>query len=78
MAGALDDITVLDLTRGAAGALATMFLGDNGARVIRILGDEGHALRDGGFRVWDRGKTCVLSDGIETASDADEATSDHY
>jgi len=31
-----DDITVIDMTSGKAGALCTMFLSDNGARVIRM------------------------------------------
>lgn len=60
MAGALDGLTVIDLTDGPAGALATMFLGDHGARVIRVIGDRAALHRDGGFRVWDRGKEVVL------------------
>ncbi len=36
MPSALDGIKVLDMTDGMAGALAIMFLCDNGARVIRI------------------------------------------
>ncbi|HUS96751.1 MAG TPA: CoA transferase, partial [Hyphomicrobiaceae bacterium] len=60
MAGALDDILVLDLTRHGAGALATMFLGDNGARVVRLLEQQDLVLRTGGFRVWDRGKECIV------------------
>ncbi len=60
MAGALDDITVIDLTKGPAGALSTMFLSDHGARVIRVLDDGAQVLRDGGYRVWDRGKEAVL------------------
>lgn len=60
MAGALQDITVIDLTRGAAGALATLFLSDHGARVLRVIDDVAQLHRDGGFRVWDRGKEAVL------------------
>lgn len=60
MAGALDGITVIDLTSGAAGALATLFLADHGARVIRVIDTPSKLLRDGGFRVWDRGKEAVL------------------
>ena len=60
MAGALDGITVIDLTKGPAGALATMFLGDHGAHVIRVLDDVAQLHRDGGYRVWDRGKDVVL------------------
>ena len=37
MACALDGLTVLDLGSGPAAALATMFLGDNGARVVRLV-----------------------------------------
>ena len=62
MAGALDDITVIDLTKGAAGALSTMFLADHGARVIRVVETAAQVLRDGGYRVWDRGKEAVLCD----------------
>ncbi|MCI0887291.1 MAG: CoA transferase, partial [Chloroflexi bacterium] len=36
MAGALEELTVLDLTQGKAGAMAAMLLRDNGARVIRL------------------------------------------
>lgn len=59
MAGALDGITVLDLTRGAAGAFATMHLSDHGARVIRLIDPDAPDFRDGGFIVWDRGKEVV-------------------
>jgi len=62
MACALDGLTVLDLGTGAAAALATMFLGDQGARVVRLV-DPGTAhLREHGFVVWDRGKACVTLD----------------
>jgi crotonobetainyl-CoA:carnitine CoA-transferase CaiB-like acyl-CoA transferase len=36
MPGALDDITILDLSRVLAGPYATMLLGDLGARVVKI------------------------------------------
>jgi crotonobetainyl-CoA:carnitine CoA-transferase CaiB-like acyl-CoA transferase len=62
MASALDGITVLDLTEGAAGALATMLLCDHGARVIRVVDVHGQAPRRGGYLVWDRGKECVRLD----------------
>jgi len=58
--GALDEITVIDLTRGAAGARATMFMSDHGAHVIRVVDDHSQVLRTDGFRVWDRGKDIVL------------------
>lgn len=70
MTGALDGITVVDLTRGKAGALATMFLSDHGARVIRVLDGQAELHRSGGYAVWDRGKMAVeLADG----EDADRA-----
>lgn len=36
MAGPLDDIVVIDLTRALAGPHAGMMLGDLGARVIKV------------------------------------------
>ncbi|MGI9477279.1 MAG: CoA transferase, partial [Hyphomicrobiaceae bacterium] len=68
MAGALDGITVVDLTQRAAGALATMFLADHGARVIRVIGQPEERLRDGGYRVWDRGKEVVLLASTDSQS----------
>jgi crotonobetainyl-CoA:carnitine CoA-transferase CaiB-like acyl-CoA transferase len=62
MTSALDGITVLDLTSGPAGALATMFLCDHGARVIRIVDVQDTTPRRGGYLVWDRGKACVQLD----------------
>jgi crotonobetainyl-CoA:carnitine CoA-transferase CaiB-like acyl-CoA transferase len=56
MASALDGLTVLDLSTGPAAGLATMFLADHGARVVRLTGEEAPHLREGGFVVWDRGK----------------------
>ena len=63
MGSALDGITVLDLTHGMAGALAGMFLCDNGARVIRVdrPGTEGQRI-DPGYAVWDRGKESIFLD----------------
>ena len=60
MASALDGIRVIDLTRHRAGALATMFLSDHGAEVVRVIDDVAKLHRSGGFRVWDRGKEVVL------------------
>ena len=62
MACALDGITVLDLGTGPASALAAMLLGDQGARVVRLVAPGVPHLRDGGFVVWDRGKECVTLD----------------
>jgi crotonobetainyl-CoA:carnitine CoA-transferase CaiB-like acyl-CoA transferase len=67
---------VLDLSTGSAAALATMLLGDHGARVVRLVATEGSHLRQGGFVVWDRGKTCAVLDlylalaGLGSSSDA--------
>ena len=62
MTSALDGITVLDLTSGPAGALTTMFLGDHGARVIRVVDVHDTTPRRGGYLVWDRGKECIQLD----------------
>ena len=63
MPSALDGITVLDLTKGRPGALAGMFLCDNGARVIRLeLPDDGNDRTEPIYMVWDRGKESVLLD----------------
>ncbi|MDP6453381.1 MAG: CoA transferase [SAR202 cluster bacterium] len=60
---ALDGICVIDLTTGIAGALATMFLCDNGARVVRLIGNDESTLRpEPGFALWDRGKETVVLD----------------
>lgn len=68
MTSALDGITVLDLTSGSAGALTTMFLGDHGARVIRIVDTRPAAPRREGYLVWDRGKECVRLDFAQLAT----------
>ena len=64
MPGALDGITVLDLTRQRPGALAGMFLCDNGARVIRLEmpDDDGNDRAAPIYMVWDRGKESVSLD----------------
>ena len=62
MTAPLHAITVLDLTSGGAGALATMILADYGARVIRAVGTDAPLHRDGGFVIWDRGKEAVTLD----------------
>jgi crotonobetainyl-CoA:carnitine CoA-transferase CaiB-like acyl-CoA transferase len=70
MASTLDGITVLDLTAGPAGALATMFLCDHGARVVRLVDTHNDTPRRGGYLVWDRGKECLrlpLSDIVPPA-----------
>ncbi len=62
MASALDGLVVLDIGTGAAAALATMFLSDHGARVVRVVAPGTAVLREGGHVVWDRGKECVRLD----------------
>lgn len=67
MAGVLDDIRVLDLSRGVAGPMATMLLADHGADVTRIeLPDSDPERERGGYRAWNRGKRSArldLADG---------------
>ncbi len=70
MARTLDGITVLDLSTGPAAALATMFLGDHGARVVRVADPAAGPHRAGGYVVWDRGKECVALDLAEAVLDA--------
>ena len=62
MASALDGIRVLDLTWHRAGALATMFLSDHGADVVRVIDDQAQLHRGGGFAVWDRGKRVIIDE----------------
>ena len=69
MASTLDGITVLDLSDGPAAALATMFLSDHGARVIRVIDKGASPIRDGGFVIWDRGKECLALDLNERSDD---------
>ncbi|MBT5810821.1 MAG: hypothetical protein HOI19_10630, partial [Rhodospirillaceae bacterium] len=69
MASTLDGITVLDLSDGPAAALATMFLSDHGARVIRVIDKGVSPIRDGGFVIWDRGKECVALNLSERSGD---------
>ena len=69
MPSALSGITVLDLSGGLAAALASMFLADNGARVIRPVSEESGASREPDiFALYDRGKEPVVFD---PESDAD-------
>ncbi len=60
---ALSGITVLDLSGGLAAALASMFLADNGARVVRLLLDDADIVREPDiFALYDRGKETVRLD----------------
>ena len=66
---ALDGITVIDLSTRLAGALASMFLADNGARVVRIaFRDEDIVRTPGIFAVYDRGKDVLRLDS-DTSSE---------
>ena len=68
MAGVFADLRVLDLSRGIAGPMTTMFLADNGADVIRIEAPSGDPFaRQTGYRVWNRGKR---SASLDLQSDA--------
>ncbi|MEM7251886.1 MAG: CoA transferase [Pseudomonadota bacterium] len=58
----LKGINVVDLSQGPAAAFATMFLADQGARVIRVLDRNDDPARGGGFVIWDRGKECLRVD----------------
>ena len=71
MVSTLDGITVLDFGSGTAAALASMFMSDHGARVIRVIDKDDDALRDGGFVIWDRGKECVALDLSAISKDPD-------
>ncbi len=77
MSSTLDGIVILDLSTGAAAALCTMLLSDQGARVIRIVERAAPAFRDDGFIIWDRGKERMvldLDDDLATWTTADAAT----
>ncbi|ARS26745.1 CaiB/BaiF CoA-transferase family protein [Sphingomonas sp. KC8] len=64
MTGVLHGLTVLDLTQGIAGAMATMLLSDHGGAVTRIErrdADPGEDVLHGG-RIWHRGKASAVLD----------------
>ncbi|MBV8820120.1 MAG: CoA transferase [Acidobacteriaceae bacterium] len=62
----LEGLTVLDLTRLLPGAVATQYLADQGARVIKIeqpgVGDYGRTLSPNVFASTNRGKKSVVID----------------
>jgi crotonobetainyl-CoA:carnitine CoA-transferase CaiB-like acyl-CoA transferase len=62
----LEGLKALDLTRGLSGAIATMVLADNGARVTRVesSGTQGADFSTGlpGYHQWHRGKETVQAD----------------
>jgi len=61
---ALKGVRVLELSEGAAGAIAGMFLGDHGADVIKVEPPQGDWARSAyaGFEVWNRNKRGVVID----------------
>ena len=57
---ALSGLTVIDLSDGLAAALSSMFLADNGARVVRLVTDDEDIVRKPDvFALYDRGKEVV-------------------
>ena len=69
MAGVLDGIRVLDLTRGISGPMATMLLVDHGADVVRIEAPGEDPFREQpGYRAWNRGKRSAVLD-LKSAAD---------
>ena len=60
---ALGGLTVVDLSTGRAAALASMFLADNGARVVRLVSEDWQVLRQPDiFALYDRGKEVARLD----------------
>ena len=69
MTAVLDDISILDLTLGPAGGLATMILSDFGAQVIKVEPPGGDPFRKTpSSAMWLRGKQSVVLD-LDVASD---------
>ena len=65
----LEGLTVLDLTEGSAGPVATMLLADHGADVVKIERPGGDPFRStAAYTVWNRSKRSVVLD----LRDADE------
>lgn len=63
MTGPLEGVTILDWSVGPAAAIATMFLADYGADVVRIDPPGGVARHSQtAYQAWDRGKRSVILD----------------
>jgi crotonobetainyl-CoA:carnitine CoA-transferase CaiB-like acyl-CoA transferase len=62
MAHILDGLSVVDLSSGSAGPIATMLLADAGAAVVRVVAPGNDALRSPASLVWDRGKRTTTFD----------------
>lgn len=59
----LDGVTVLDLTEGSAGPVATMLLADHGADVVKVERPGGDPFRrSAAYTVWNRSKRSVVLD----------------
>ena len=81
MPGALEDVRVLDLSWGIAGALGVLLLAEQGADVVKVEPPGGDPFRDySGYAVWNRSRRSVTIDlkspeGVEAfhrlAADAD-------
>ena len=75
MAQVFDGITVLDLTSGRAGGVATMVMSDFGAEVIKVEPPGGEKFRSApGAIQWNRGKKSVVID-LKTPDGVDKARS---
>jgi crotonobetainyl-CoA:carnitine CoA-transferase CaiB-like acyl-CoA transferase len=62
----LDGIRVVDTTTGIAGPMATMFLADFGADVVKVEPPDGDPARaNPGFAMWNRNKRSVMADVAE-------------
>lgn len=71
MAGVLDGLRILDLSRGISGPMATMLLVDHGADVVRIEAPGDDPFRaQAGYKVWNRGKRSAVLDLKDAADKA--------
>src|SRR5438132_11913023 len=60
---ALEGLRIVELGRGMAGAMAGMFLAENGATVVKVEPPGGVPYRhEPALLVWDRGKESVVLD----------------
>ncbi|MBI2888250.1 MAG: CoA transferase [Chloroflexi bacterium] len=72
MAGALEDIRVIDFGQYIAGPLTAMLLADQGAEVIRVDPPGGPRWKTPANATWNRGKRSILLD-LKTAADRETA-----
>jgi len=72
IASVLHEFTVLDLTEGSAGPVATMLLADHGADVVKVERPGGDPFREtAAYTVWNRSKRSVI---LDLRDDGDRAT----